>query len=572
MKNLLVPTKLCLLLFLVGLVSCTEDEPIQENSKPQISDQNFEIPFKSPNDFEVGIIKATDADNDPLTFSITSGNGDAAFSIGSETGKITISDSSKFNTESGVTTLIVQVSDGKLASTATITITIGVKNNTAPETGENMFSLAQNTAVGTTIGKAFGFDGEGDPLIFSITDGNTDSAFAINNSTGDLSVNNPSALDFEVKSQFLLTYTVSDGEFTTSGTITVDISKPLSQPYTTMEQIDNALATAYLNFEDFVMYVYTFDAVYSEEISAPDNSWDNVATQGLSSVNLKPKKLWDDSYESILILNNIIASIATVTPAGQQQDEITGQAKTARAYCYMVLANWFGGVPLEQGINVSEIGRATEAEIITQIKADLTSAISVLPQSWPGSETNKFTKATAQALLARLHLKNQEYSSAMTLSEQLISSTEYSLSSTPNALTKEDPEIIWGFDPSDDAFKSVYTRGMHVPLVRYTETLLINAESNIMIGQSQDATTTVNLIRTRSGEAELGAGISQSDLLAAVFVQWKSEMSFGGVTFSALKRFGKATEELNVPMERLLLPIPQDVLDSNPNITQNPGY
>ena len=55
-------------------------------------------------------------------------------------------------------------------------------------------------------------DPDGDPLTYSIISGNTNDAFAIGASTGELTVNNESALDFETTPAFSLMVEADDGQ------------------------------------------------------------------------------------------------------------------------------------------------------------------------------------------------------------------------------------------------------------------------------------------------------------------------------------------------------------------------
>ena len=67
----------------------------------------------------------------------------------------------------------------------------------------------------------------------------------------------------------------------------------------------------------------------------------------------------------------------------------------------------------------------------------------------------------------------------------------------------------------------------------------------------------------------------------------KLELAFEGQRWFDLKRTGKALEIIsnrkdqngtvlsyakNITQQRLLWPIPQNQIDNNPNLTQNPGY
>ena len=65
----------------------------------------------------------------------------------------------------------------------------------------------------------------GDTLSYSITGGNTGNAFAINSRTGQITVNNADALDFETTPSFTLTVQVRDaGGLTDTATATIDLT------------------------------------------------------------------------------------------------------------------------------------------------------------------------------------------------------------------------------------------------------------------------------------------------------------------------------------------------------------
>jgi hypothetical protein len=64
-------------------------------------------------------------------------------------------------------------------------------------------------------------DPDGNTLSCSITAGNTSGAFAINASTGALTVANSAALDYETITQFSLTVRVADPGGLATATVTV---------------------------------------------------------------------------------------------------------------------------------------------------------------------------------------------------------------------------------------------------------------------------------------------------------------------------------------------------------------
>ena len=67
-------------------------------------------------------------------------------------------------------------------------------------------------------------DDDGDILTYHIEGGNFDSAFGISRETGEIFVNNQAALDFELRPEFHLTVSVSDGTFFAVAIISISIA------------------------------------------------------------------------------------------------------------------------------------------------------------------------------------------------------------------------------------------------------------------------------------------------------------------------------------------------------------
>ena len=71
----------------------------------------------------------------------------------------------------------------------------------------------------------------GDTLTFAITAGNTGNAFAIDSSSGQITVANATALDFEVTPSFTLTVQVQDaGGLTDTATVTINLTNVNETP------------------------------------------------------------------------------------------------------------------------------------------------------------------------------------------------------------------------------------------------------------------------------------------------------------------------------------------------------
>jgi predicted peptidase len=96
--------------------------------------------------------------------------------------------------------------------------------NTAPVINEQSFSVVENTPMGSLVGKVEAKDDENDPLSYRIVLGNSEFAFAIDETSGDLTVSNTDAIDYEKYKVFKLTVEVTDGELKSSAMIIVNIT------------------------------------------------------------------------------------------------------------------------------------------------------------------------------------------------------------------------------------------------------------------------------------------------------------------------------------------------------------
>jgi hypothetical protein len=202
------------------------------NEAPVISNQTFSLTENSANGTTVGTVVATDPDaGQSLTYSILSGNTSNAFVINGSTGVIAVSNSAALNYESNPTfALIIKVQDNassSLSSQATITINL-TNVNEAPIISNQSFSIAENSANGTNVGTVIASDPDaGQLLTYSIQSGNTSSAFAINPTTGIISVANSTALNYESNPTFSLVIKVQDngsGSLSSQATVTISVT------------------------------------------------------------------------------------------------------------------------------------------------------------------------------------------------------------------------------------------------------------------------------------------------------------------------------------------------------------
>lgn len=119
-------------------------------------------------------------------------------------------------------------------------------------------------------------------------------------------------------------------------------------------------------------------------------------------------------------------------------------------------------------------------------------------------------------------------------------------------------------------------------VIRYADVLLKYAEALNESGSTNDAIQYVDQVRNRAGLSNTSAS-SQSDLREAIEMERRHEFIGEGHRWFDLKRYGTALATMNawfqengknvvIDENKLLLPVPQSQIDTDPAITQNPGY
>ncbi|MDR0763923.1 MAG: RagB/SusD family nutrient uptake outer membrane protein [Bacteroidales bacterium] len=124
---------------------------------------------------------------------------------------------------------------------------------------------------------------------------------------------------------------------------------------------------------------------------------------------------------------------------------------------------------------------------------------------------------------------------------------------------------------------------------RFADVLLLKAEALIMTGRSSEALPILNRIRYRAGLSDLPASALSGEEAAinTLLAERRLELAFEGSRWFDLVRLDKVEEVMNTLPQRdtrrpalvypfneysYLLPIPQNILDGNPNLKQNDGY
>ncbi len=238
---------------------------VDENSAPVFTEGNSTTRTTAENTASgenIGEpVDATDADDDPLTYSLGGTNANV-FAIDTKSGQLKTSAALDYETKSTYS-VTVSVYDGKITKTITVTINItdidenpttgdtvttretdSTPTNNPPEfiDGDNTTrSVDENTGSGVDIGAAVSAtDADGHTLTYELG-GTNASSFSINSRTGQLHTKD--ALDYEAKSSYSLIITVSDGNLTDTIDVTINIVDVDESPVNTAPEFTDGDGT-----------------------------------------------------------------------------------------------------------------------------------------------------------------------------------------------------------------------------------------------------------------------------------------------------------------------------------------
>ena len=168
---------------------------------------------------------------------------------------------------------------------------------------------------------------------------------------------------------------------------------------------------------------------------------------------------WSTKYEMIIRANAVIMNVPKIEGMDESDRErILGEAYFLRAFGYWRFHVIFGGVPiiLEQNIIDANfnVKKATIAEMRTQIESDLIIAASKLPATQSSENLGRVNKGTANGLLAKLYLYQEDFAKAIEAGNQVISGP-YPLA--PNFRdnfvpeTENNPEMLFAVQSNQEA-------------------------------------------------------------------------------------------------------------------------
>ncbi|TDO20763.1 RagB/SusD domain-containing protein [Pedobacter duraquae] len=369
-----------------------------------------------------------------------------------------------------------------------------------------------------------------------------------------------------------------------------------------------------------------FNGTLSEYLQLDQNA---IPTDNVITVSA-----YQGIYRTINSANSVIAYVPAVTDpllTAAEKNKIVGEAYFIRALSYFDLARGWGGVQLQlkptSDLSVlTGIKRSTLDQTYDQVLADLIQAEQLLPED--ATTRNRAQKSAARALRARLHLYRKQWAEAENYATQVISNTKYSLvkpyksfftapfqtaeSVLELAYSVNDRNSYWNLwypsssggqftlKPSDALiaklnnpavggsrnsliagsgatvygvlYNTTATSTDPSYLIRIAELYLIRAEARAQQNKLADAVADLNAIRARA-DVTATTATTQPAIIQAIEDENGIEFAFEAHRWFDLVRTERAGVVLGITNRNFwLFPIPYSDVQSDPDVTQNPGY
>jgi hypothetical protein len=196
-----------------GVVELWIDQRMTTILGTTLRDQTFTLGENSDNTTLVGQVEVSSFNGATVTnYQILSGNGAGAFAVDSS-GNLRVADRTLLDFETTpVFTLAVQITDSEgFVDTGTVKVSLTDQNDTPTIQSMTAVSLAEHSAVGTVVGTAIANDQDaGDKLTYSLAAGNDQDIFAIDATTGKITIANSARFNYENQTSHALTVRTTD--------------------------------------------------------------------------------------------------------------------------------------------------------------------------------------------------------------------------------------------------------------------------------------------------------------------------------------------------------------------------
>lgn len=310
---------------------------------------------------------------------------------------------------------------------------------------------------------------------------------------------------------------------------------------------------------------YLMEAFYSQSFNNYANSsWESFYNHELNSSNSTIYTGWAQAYKPLGFIRLLKQR------SKELNIELTWSAfENLEAMVYYQLAILWGNAAYVKGTGMDiEITQMPEKDLFLLFEDPLLRCIELFPAK---KNNNRIyvSKDTPRAVLAKMYAQIGEYSKALLLLNDIISNGDYEIeSSREKACSNNSRELIYSFEQDKyGEYSNLILNCDRLPVITYTEVLLLAAECEIKSGNKSKATEYLNIVRNKRGKESVTTATIENDLTTI----WEDELKGFFSYFAYLKRNNLAESKLNIDAFQMIFPIPYQDIALSP-LKQNPGY
>ncbi len=289
------------------------------------------------------------------------------------------------------------------------------------------------------------------------------------------------------------------------------------------------------------------------------------------NTNLPSRNTVAEVYTQVIADFNQAISLMTLTRAGSAMlSKEAAQALLSRVYLYM--EDFTNSIAMADAvINSGEYSLVTGAAYVTQF------------------EDGNSSEAIFEIAYDELDYEGSDSFGAM---YKKTGYGDYLPAKDLLNLFADTTDIRWGMFIYDPDLTDIYasmrvnkyptlTNIDNVPVIRLSEVYLNRAEANAQLGNDALAQADLDIIRQRGLATAPDITLTGSALLDEILIERRRELCYEGHRIFDITRheldvdrvdFTGDVDFVAYPSDFVILPIPTDEINVNPNIAQNPGY
>lgn len=202
-----------------------------------------------------------------------------------------------------------------------------------------------------------------------------------------------------------------------------------------------------------------YSGLSADELTPYSLSNSSIVAYYRNQLTPSTTNFWSTLYSTIFVVNSAVEGIEHSNSLTLSvKNQLLGEAKFVRAFCYFYLLNFFGNVPLTTSTDFEVnrlLDRSSTTEVWQQIIRDLKDAQSQLSPVYlkgdvltNSSERVRPSKWAATALLSRVYLFMRNWVDAEKEATSLISNSSlFSLDILSGVFNNDSKEAIWQLQP-----------------------------------------------------------------------------------------------------------------------------